>query len=107
MEITKALPDKAHKRKRVCISKSPDIFAPGDGTRLRTMPLYDCRAYADAAVGIFVGIYETPSLDWHIQPSDMNSVGHRCAARTLRGRSFLSTVPRDVCRLRQPMFACG
>lgn len=75
LEITKALPDKAHKRKRVCISKSPDIFAPGDGTRLRTMPLYDCRAYADAAVGIFVGIYETPSLDWHIQPCDMNSVG--------------------------------
>lgn len=87
LEITKALPDKAHKRKRGGISKSPDIFAPGDGTRLDTMPLYDCRAYADTTVGIFVGIYETLSLDWHIQPRDMNSVGDQPSFQTL---------PRDL-----------
>ena len=56
LEITKALPDKAHKRKRAFISKSPDIFAPSGGITLLIMPVYDCRAYADTPVGIFVGI---------------------------------------------------
>ncbi|MEB5487869.1 hypothetical protein QMA80_28870 [Burkholderia pseudomallei] len=56
MEIATALPDKAHKPKRVFISKSPDVFASGDPTRLQTAPLSTYRTYADAPVGIFVGI---------------------------------------------------
>lgn len=56
LEIATALPDKAHKPKRVFISKSPDVFASGDPTRLQTAPLSTYRTYADAPVGIFVGI---------------------------------------------------
>lgn len=48
------------------------------------MPRYDCRAYADTTVGIFVGIYETLSLDWHIQPRDMNSVGDQTSFEALQ-----------------------
>lgn len=75
MEITRALPDKANKPKRVLISKSPDIFASGGTTRLRTSPPSTDRAYADAPVGIFVGIYGISSPEEHRQLIDMDSVG--------------------------------
>ncbi|WP_124604987.1 hypothetical protein [Burkholderia sp. Bp9142] len=41
LEITAALPDKAHKPKRVFISKSPDIFASGGTTKVRTTPPFE------------------------------------------------------------------
>ncbi len=75
LEIAAALPDKAHKPKRVFISKSPEIFSSGGTTRLRTAPPSTYRTYADAPVGIFVGIYRSTSLRERMQPRDMNSVG--------------------------------
>ncbi|WP_155631967.1 hypothetical protein [Burkholderia cepacia] len=39
LEITTSFPDKAHKQKRVFISKSPNIFASGGTIRIRTTPL--------------------------------------------------------------------
>ena len=75
LEIVTALPDKAHKPKRVLISKSPDIFASSGTAGLRTALPSTYQAYADAPVGIFVGIYGSSSLGEHVQPRDMNSVG--------------------------------
>lgn len=83
LEIATALPDKAHKPKRVFISKSPDIFASCDPTRLHTAPPSTYRTYADAPVGIFAGIYRSPSLRERMQPRDMNSVGDQLASQSL------------------------
>ncbi|WP_175771444.1 hypothetical protein [Burkholderia ambifaria] len=56
LEITTALPDKAHRPKRRSISKSPDIFVSGGAVALLTASAFGCSAYANASVGIFVGI---------------------------------------------------
>lgn len=41
LEIAEALPDKAHKPKRLPISKSPDIFGSGGTAMFRTAPAFD------------------------------------------------------------------
>ncbi|WP_155632870.1 hypothetical protein [Burkholderia stagnalis] len=75
MEIAAALPDKANKPKRMLVSKSPEIFASGEATKLRkAFPSTD-RAYANVLVGISVGIYCLSAPEDCFRLKDMNSVG--------------------------------